>query len=552
MNADRAKSQDRIFADMHRELRAWNPKIPESPDRLDPILRLLLHSRELSRIDQRVSNLWERATSSLIRSLNPECKRWPVPAYTVMQCDISDPVVEIDQHTRFFYREEREGGQTFLFSPLGGEKLVGAAVKHIYIRAGDRAVDISPGAEKTRESSVTDPALATLSPQQVYLAVEFQGRPADLAGAVIFLQGEKTVLRQLRWAYWYPSAASGQFYEDSGFCPGLTSTIEDVVASDGSADDWGGLRTGASLFGLLQDSFVVIPQAFAHTLEIGPPNPGLVDLLNRNQLPLPPEDNQLYWIRADLPTGGDKSNLAGRLGIYFDSCIVTNRNELTLFKHTGGNRLVEIEIPESIDSILEVCAVVDSAGRSYLPRHKLYSDQSARTYVLEERKDRLALWLDFSSEQDLPPDSITVSYAVTAGTDANGISADKICELYESHPGISGGRNVMPTTGAIPAKSEQQIVDEVAGRLRGRDRALTFEELARWARSFDPRIKVTSCQNGIERTPAGVRRCIVVTLTIDRDQFCSEDEIGLLRTRLDSFLKSRAPVNTHFQVETPE
>ena len=80
---------------MHRELRAWNPQIPESPERLDPILRILLqlYAHQLSQIDLRIDQVWETATSSLIRSLCPEGVRWPVPAFTVMRCQVTDTAV---------------------------------------------------------------------------------------------------------------------------------------------------------------------------------------------------------------------------------------------------------------------------------------------------------------------------------------------------------------------------------------------------------------------------------------------------------------------------
>ena len=551
MDGQRTKSQEQIFASMHRELRSWNPKIPESADRLDPILRILmqLQASEMARLDQRLSDLWARATSSLIRSLNPECKRWPVPSYTVMRCDVTDPVAEIDLHTRFFYREEREGGQTFFFSPLQTEKLVKAECRYIYLATGNRIIEIPREARESNDDRHGDMLAGKTG--QLYLGIEYGGRPSDLSGATVFMRGEKAALRQLRWGHWYPSAASGTFYEDSGFCPGLTSSLDDIVDRTGGTD-WGGLRDGRDLFGQLSDSFAIIPEAFARTLEISTLSEEMQDRIQGSGLPLPDPDLPIYWIRVDLPEGGDKSQSTAPLGLFFDCCLVTNRNELTQFKHTGGNRLVEIQIPEPVESILEITSVVDSSGRDYLPRHQLYSDRSAGTYVLEEQKDRLVLWFDYSQEQDLPPDSITVTYALTAGTDANGIGIGKITELYESHPGIDGGSNLIPTIGAIPAKTEAQIVDEVAARLRGRDRALTFPEIARWARSFDERIKQADCRNGIERAKSGVRRCIVVELGIERDDFCSEDEIGLLAERLRHFLKSRAPVNTHFKIETAQ
>ena len=60
-------TREQIFRDMFRELRAWNPEISESPERMDPILRILLqmYAGQLERIDHRVDRIWEIATQSL-------------------------------------------------------------------------------------------------------------------------------------------------------------------------------------------------------------------------------------------------------------------------------------------------------------------------------------------------------------------------------------------------------------------------------------------------------------------------------------------------------
>ncbi|MFH2037050.1 MAG: hypothetical protein ABIJ45_11650, partial [Candidatus Zixiibacteriota bacterium] len=235
--------------------------------------------------------------------------------------------------------------------------------------------------------------------------------------------------------------------------------------------------------------------------------------------------------------------------IYFNCFVVVNKNELTLFKHTGGNQLVEIEIPENIANILDVISVTDSNGRQYYPQHEVFNDSSQKFYTLEERGDRLILWFDFSEGIEFPPDSITINYTVTSSTEANGIEAGKISELYENHPGILSSRNIIPVLGGIPAKSEKQIVSEVSSRLRGRDRALSFSEISNWAETYDPRIIKAVCKNGIEKTNRGVRRCVIAEVTVKYDTFYSEDEITMLKTRLCNFLKFRAPINSQFKVE---
>ncbi|MCX6826028.1 MAG: hypothetical protein NTV06_01985, partial [candidate division Zixibacteria bacterium] len=318
---------------------------------------------------------------------------------------------------------------------------------------------------------------------------------------------------------------------------------------NGRAMDWGGLRTGNDLFKALEDNFITLPEKFTSTWEIGPMADNLVQSLRANGCEPPKENEKFYWIRLDLPSGGDKLKLQSPFEIYFNCFIAINKNELTLFKHTGGNRLVEVELPEDITHILELNHVVDSGGREYSPRFMVQSDRSQKSYSLEERSNKLVLWFDFSNDIELPPDSITINYSITAGINANGIEAGKICELYENHPGILKAENIIPTNGAIPAKTEQQIVSEVSARLRNRDRSLSFSEISSWATSFDPRIISAECKNGVERASGGVRRCIMVDVRVKGADYYSDDETHLLQTRLTSFLKSRSAVNTHFKVE---
>nr|MBN2276495.1 type VI secretion system baseplate subunit TssF [candidate division Zixibacteria bacterium] len=551
MPEHKSRTREQIFAEMHRELRNWNQDIPESPDRMDPILKILLqlYSQQLARIDTRLDQVWTVATNALIKSLLPESKRWPVPAFTVMRCAPTDPVVVVDRHTRFFHRDDREGGQTFFFSPRRTENLVSARVKHVFMKIDNTLVDLSPS---SLEGSSTHTRIQITPPggqaTEIYLAIEHYGPAANFKNAAIFLKGNPDALKQLRWAYWLPGTASGRYLEKASFCPGLTSNLETMFTEHGRPINWGGLRSSTDLFKPLENNFVVIPDKFTGGWEPGPPSEELAALVARNSINLATDNENTYWIRLQLPRGGNKSSLMSSFEVNFNCFVVINKNELTLFKHTGGNRLVEIELPEKISNILEIIDVVDSNGRTYFPHHEAVADPEQKFYSLEERRDKLVLWFDFSQGIELPPDSITVNYAVTAGTDANGIEAGKISELYENHPGITSVENIIPASGAIPARTEEQILTEVSARLRSRDRALSFAEVANWTKTFDPRITAAVCENGIERADHGVRRCIIVTIKIKNSEFYSDDEIALLQTRLNSFLKERSPVNTHYRI----
>ena len=235
--------------------------------------------------------------------------------------------------------------------------------------------------------------------------------------------------------------------------------------------------------------------------------------------------------------------------MFFDCFVAVNKYERTLFKHTGGNRLIEIEIPDDLNNILEIISVIDSGGKIYVPRHEALTTSDNKYYNLLEQKNRLHLWFDYSSEIELPPDSITVNYSITEGTSANGISAGRINELYENHPGISSIKNILPVTGAVPAKTEEQVITEISARLRGRDRAMSFDQIINWVKTFDSRIVQTECGKGVMRTNNGIRKCVVVKVTVREKEFYSDDEISLLKRRLESFLKARSSINSQFRLE---
>ncbi len=548
MTMEKSRSPEQIFTEMYRQLRAWDAQIPESPERLDPIVRMLLqlYADQLAKIDKRIDRTWEVATGALIKALSPESKRWPVPAFTVMRCQAADPVVEIDPHVRFFYKEKREGGQTFFFSSLKTEKIFSLRRVGILLRFGETVTIINPLPDGSK--SISPLKETSGNENSLYAAFEYLGDPADLAGATVFLNAPPEVQKQLRWGYWFPSSHRGDFYEDNGFCPGKSGGIEQVVDA-GNGRDWGALRTSAELFKPLEDSFALLPESFAVTWETGPLSDELSRLMKKSGIDTTPFEQNLYWLRIDLPPGGDRSKLFTPFDICFDCFIAVNKNELKLFKHTGGSRLVELELPEPREEILEISEVVDSHGREYMSIGQMQTDDTMRYYSLEERNGKLVLWFDFSASIEAPPDSLSVTYAVTAGTAANAIAAGKIVELYESHPGIAAVENVIPTAGAIPAMTEEQIIREASIRLRNRDRALTFSEIQKWALTFDPRIGSVTCEKGIERIDGGVRRCVVVKVAIEARAFHSDDEVSLLQERLKAFLKSRSPVNTQFKIE---
>jgi hypothetical protein len=553
MAVEHSRSQEQIFADMFRELRAWNQEISSSPERMDPILRMLLqlYAHQLHQIDKRVDHVWDIATSSLVRSVCPEAGRWPIPAHTVIKCDLADPVVEIDPHTRLYYKEQREGGRAFFFTSQRVEKLASATVERILLDIDGRIVPLyDPTATGSRVSSGMPEQLSAAGARRIYVAIRWSGQVHDLVGTALFLRGSKEALGQLKWARWSPIASSGEPVTEGAFCPGLQDTIERMFSANGQHPrEWGGFRTSTNIFGDLVDSFVLLPEPFVSVLKPISGDSPLLKKLNLTAAGLTPAAGNLYLLSLDLPERGDRQTLLKGVNVDFGCFIASNRNELTIFKHTAGNRLVDIELPESISGILAITEVTDSRKREYRPRHDARQVSIDLTYTLEERDDHLILWFDFSSVLTAPPESITVRYAVTEGTSANGIEAGLIADLYESHPGIVKCRNLTNAVGAIPAKSDQQILAEVSTRIRGRDRALTFADIKNWTLTFDPRIREIECESGVQKSPHGVRRCVVVGIHVREADFYSDEELELLRRRVHSFLTARSSINANYEVE---
>ncbi len=222
MSENKSLSFEQIFAQMHRELRTWNRDIPESPERLDPILKIMMqmHAHQLSRLDQRIDLVWENARDSLIRTVCPESVRWPVPAITVMSCEPEDAAVEVDEHTRFFYKEQRERGQTFFFSALRKEKILSAEVKYSFLQTGNDFVDLDRLAEGEDVFGAPSVKKVSSGSNRLYIAIDYAGVLSNFSDSAIFIKGNPDLLKQMQWSNWYPGSNFGTFHEDCGFCPG--------------------------------------------------------------------------------------------------------------------------------------------------------------------------------------------------------------------------------------------------------------------------------------------------------------------------------------------
>ncbi len=547
------KTKEQIYSELLKEMKYWFPEVPESSDRLDPVLRLFLgtFAHQVEKLNQRINSTWDQTFRSLARNIFAEGLRRPVPASTVMKVDPADQILELDSSVQFSYQDEKEE-RSLIFSPLGKAKLLKAETALVYYHSEQDLFQLVPKVENFGKGFFSGGSRKLPSElaaeHSLYLGIRYDGSAQDFRDVPIFFHMDEKALAQIRWSKWFFCHKDGYFFEESSFCPGEDAQQKPEFSErqEEGIFSLSGICRSADLFGSFADYFFYLP-------------PADLDRWQGSQVPqdlqkLGPLEQQtsasekLFWIKIKLPKKGDKTLLSTLNGIYLNCLLCINKKDLTFFKHTAGNELLEIELPEESTSILSINSVVDSNNRKYENRLNLLSSKTSFSYVTEERNGHLILWFDFSDQSGPIPSSISVSYSTTLGSVGNGIETGKIQSLWERHPGIRTVSNILPTSGGMPARSQEELLSEISSLLRNRGRAVSFEEIQAWTTSFDPRIRSAECENAVRKSSAGAFRCTRVNVRVKGEEFYSDDELRLLEKRLEDFLKARSLINVPIEV----
>ena len=554
-------TKEQIYSQLLAEIKYWFPEIPDFSDKLDPVLRLLLgaFAYQIEKLNQKINSTWDETFRSLVRNVFVEGLRWPVPASTVMKVEPTDEILELDSSVRFLYKDEKEE-RDFIFSPMGRVKLLKAELISAYFCSGQDFFPLISRAGKDKENDekkgVPAPEDTKVSPAlppepALYLGIKYNGSPQDFSDVPVFFRTDENALHQVRWSRWFLSSPDGYFFEESSFCPGTRSQRkgESVLGSQKPAVFLGGLCESTDLFENLTDHFFYLPRSHLASwgrcaVPYDVQKFASAGILAEKDL----VSEKLFWIKIALSERGAKTSLAGLKDIYFNCFVTVNKRDLAFFKHTAGNQLLEVELPEECSTILSIDSVVDSNNREYQNRLDLSSSKTALTYVTQERDGRIILWFDFSNYPGSIPNSVSVHYSSTFGPLGNGIEAGKIEQLWERHPGIRTVTNLLPSGGGMPAKTPEELLSEISSLLRNRGRAVSFEEMEHWAKLFDSRITSAECGNVIRKGPQGAFRCTQVNVRVRSEEFCSEDELKLFRKRLERFLKARSLINVPIEV----
>jgi len=557
MNPYGRKTKEEIYNEMLQELRLWCPEVPESSERLDPVIKLLLGSmaQQVEKLSSQIDLTWDKTFKALVRNILVEGQRWPVPAYTVMRCEPTDKTVDIHTSVHFVYKEKTEESKDFFFTPLLPTKLISADIHFAFFSDGKELVEFK---KKDVKQLVLSPRIVPLSGREkisekappeylLYLGICYEGESKDFSDTCLFFNTSNDVLGQLRWGKWYLSSKEGYFLEQNSYW--YSDHIDSCPWGKTSFMEWGGLRRGSDLFQDLFMQFFHFPENKVSKWEKCRIPADIQKFVSVGLIEQPTSDSkEIFWVKISLPDRGDKNLFKNLLTVYFNCFLAINRRELSIFKYTLGSRLVEIELPEDFTQILSVDSVEDSNGREYLNRYIPTSIDSFR-YFTEEKDNRMILWFDFSNFEGNIPNSITVRYSVTSGTQANGIERGQIQQLYQSHPGIKSVTNITPSEGGIPAKTQEEIMDGVSSLLRNRGRAVSFAEIENWTRQFDSRIREARCENAVQKGALGARRVTLVNIRVNANQFYSDRELELLNWRLINFIKARALINTQIDIK---
>jgi len=550
------KTKEQIYSELLKEMKYWFPEVPESSDRLDPVLRLFLgtFAHQVEKLNQKINSTWDQTFRSLARNIFAEGLRRPVPACTVMKVDPADPILELDSSVQFSYQDEKEE-RSLIFSPLGKAKLLKAETALVYYHSEQDLFQLVPRVENFGKGLL--PGGSQKLPSELaaehslYLGIRYDGSVQDFCDVPIFFHLDEKALAQIRWSRWFFCSEDGHFFEENSFCPGIDAQQKPEFSESQEEDifSFSGVCRSVDLFGSFGNYFYYLPPSHLtrwkkcrvpHDLQkLGPAD--VIDSQTSNS-------EELFWIKIRLPEKADKGLIGTLKGIYLNCLLCINKKDLTFFKHTAGNELLEIELPEESTSILSINSVVDSNNKKYQNRLNLLSSKTSFSYVTEERNGHLILWFDFSDQSGPIPSSISVSYSTTLGSLGNGIEAGKIQSLWERHPGIRTVTNILPTSGGMPARTQEELLSEISSLLRNRGRAVSFEEIQAWTTSFDPRIGSAECENVVRKSSAGAFRSTRVNVRVKGEEFYSDDELKLLKKRLEDFLKARSLINVPIEV----
>lgn len=551
---DFPKSKEEIFRELIQDARRYWPELPDTQERMDPVLRMLFgaFAYQFETLHVSLQKIKEDIFEALARHLYYDALRFPTPAVTLLKFFPTDAGIEVDELTSLIYTEERgRERRTYHFTPVARLRLARAIPFKLLLLTKDGISDLS--------QRILEKGILTGNPEIFPLPREFLERwekdrivlfigfkTEELTKAFthlnLYVDAPQRTLSLLRWGTWFSSNEEGIFPIEGGEVPGkATFEITWKTKIPPLIPHHRGVKEFLSDF---EDQFFPIKN-----LTPSPLPREIQDLLKERVSDNIGTTEGMAWIKIILPEETTEKSLLEIRGIH-TNCIPAINLWHQVHNHlTQGLPLVEITLPDPLSKIYQIEEVRDSSGKVYENRLMASDLRSTYLYTIKEDGDRPCIVLHFEGEERVP-DRIQITYSVTEDEDANGIEPGLITELYDKrqHPGIESVTNITRSSGGRKAPAREDLLRDFTFLLRNRSRAITSKDLEDLALSFDPRILRVNCEPGVETSPHGARRCIHVKISLGETEFATQGERDLFVKRLQTFLKERSPVNTSIRI----
>jgi hypothetical protein len=545
-----SKSKEEIFRELIQDARRFWPDLPDTQERMDPVLKILFgaFACQFESLYSSLNETSEQIFEAMARHMYYDALRSPTPAVTILRFDPTDPGIEIDELTSLIYTEERgREKRPYYFSPVARSHLVQATPAKLFLLKEEGLSDLSPRIqEKGLESK--NPQFISIPKETcnefcggrkvLYLGLKTTEGLDVLPDFNLFFDAPEKTLAFLRWGEWIPSDTEGIFSPDGRGVPGkaifdLTWHVKNppLIPHHRSPEDF--LSDFEEYFFPVRG---LVPSYTPRDLQ---------QLLGEKNEEVLESEESLAWLKVILPPEATEGSLLEIRGIHPNCIPAVNLFHQTHTHVTQGLPLVEMTLPDPLTKVYRIDEVRDSEGRVYENRLNASDLQSPLLYSIREDGERPCIVLYFDKDQNVP-ERVQITYSITEGEEANKIEPGLITDLYDKrrHPGIENVTNITRSAGGQSAPTREDLLRGFTHLLRNHSRGITSRDLEDLTLSFDLRIQKAVCEPGVDRGPKGARRCINMRISVGESAFPTQGEKEIFSKRLQTYLKERSPINT--------
>ncbi|HBC46671.1 MAG TPA: hypothetical protein DCZ43_06465 [candidate division Zixibacteria bacterium] len=512
---------------------------------MDPVINMIFRAvaGRLKEVNDKVNNISDRVISDLACRIFFDGLLHPVPSSTVLKYIIGKSLTEVDNAIEAYWiNTTLKQNPTFYFAPVEQTTLFPAeAVLAIGKNAeGAHLLWTNPQWKGRNQilMGFENAGVKRDSDEKDCLYLALRAETTEVKAPNIFIESGGELRDLIRWSRW-------RFVEKGGALgaarvPG-NNYIERLAKKRAHHEItlWGyGYFPYEHKEEYDELFFDLMPG------ETGPPPAELRKTLKGQKEDLWSATEPLYWIQIEfdrhIPTNVMKS-----FEFAATNCVVAINSHFqkqSFYYHGPGSMAIELQMPAR--NLYDIVSLDDNHGRVY---QNIYAAQKAGDndcrYVPRIEGDTLKLIVSPPKRGPMP-DRFAVSYRISSGEAANGISPGLINSLYNPFPGIESVLNLTDSKGGVDARSFDEMVATFPQVLRSRNRAIVVSDYQALALAFDSRIKTAIARRGSAVRNGLLARSVEVGVNLGNFRFSIEEEARLFAARLERYLEIRSPIGT--------